>query len=148
MLTSPTSLTRLTLFFRVSEKIATPTSVVLMAGNAIVGFAWRGVVQQQLPAEAWNFWYVCIPVVVVGAPLGAYFIRQRTRQFVARLLYASIFVQFAAALVIVPQTSSLLIASSATFACGVCLFGSMALAGQKRLHQHQRDWSRNLGLEV
>ena len=58
--------TLLTLYFRVSEKVATPTSVVLMAGNAVVGFVWRGAVQRQLPLEAWNFWYVCIPVVVVG----------------------------------------------------------------------------------
>jgi len=135
--------TLLTLFFRVSEKVATPTSVVLMGGNAVVGFAWRGVVQQQLPIEAWNFWYVCIPVVVVGAPLGAYFIRQRTRQFVARLLYASIAVQFVAALVIVPQTASLVVASCLTFVFGICLFGSMALAGGKRLH-HETVTSESL----
>jgi uncharacterized membrane protein YfcA len=126
--------TLLTLLFRVNEKVATPTSVVLMAGNAVVGFAWRGLVQHQLPLEAWKFWYVCIPVVVVGAPLGAYFIRRRTRQFVARLLYASIIVQFVVALVIVPQTASLLAASCVTFVFGICLFGSMAFAGGKRLH--------------
>jgi uncharacterized membrane protein YfcA len=125
--------TLLTLFFRLSEKVATPTSVVLMAGNAVVGFAWRGWVQQQLPTEAWNFWYVCIPVVVVGAPLGAYFIRRRTRHFVAQLLYVSIMVQFVAAMMIVPQTASLLLASTATFAFGICLFGSMAMAGSKRM---------------
>lgn len=139
--------TLLTLYFRVNEKIATPTSVVLMAGNAMVGFAWRGVVQQQLPMEAWNFWYVCIPVVVVGAPLGAYFIRQRTRQFVASVLYASILVQFVAALVIVPQTAGLLLASSVTFALGMCLFGSMALAGSRRLHHEKTTLQSRLGRE-
>jgi uncharacterized membrane protein YfcA len=136
----------LTLLFRVSEKIATPTSVVLMAGNAIVGFAWRGVIQNQLPTEAWNYWYVCIPVVVAGAPMGAYFIRWRTRQFVARVLYASIVVQFAAALVIVPQTPSLLIVSGTTFGLGVCLFGSMALAGGKRRHREATALESRLGL--
>ena len=127
--------TLLTLYFRVSEKVATPTSVVLMAGNAVVGFVWRGAVQRQLPLEAWNFWYVCIPVVVVGAPLGAYLIRSRTRHFVARLLYASIVVQFAAALVIVPQTTTLLLTSTGTFASGICLFGCMTIAGSKRPHR-------------
>ena len=32
----------LVLRLRINEKIATPTSVVLMAGNAVVGFLWRG----------------------------------------------------------------------------------------------------------
>ena len=31
----------LTLLFRVTEKTATPTSVILMAGNTVVGFFWR-----------------------------------------------------------------------------------------------------------
>ncbi len=31
----------LTLLFRVSEKISTPTSVMLMAGNTMIGFAYR-----------------------------------------------------------------------------------------------------------
>ncbi|KAJ7335985.1 hypothetical protein OS493_013351 [Desmophyllum pertusum] len=31
----------LTLLFRITEKTATPTSVVLMAGNSLVGFYWR-----------------------------------------------------------------------------------------------------------
>ena len=33
----------LTLLFRVTEKTATPTSIVLMAGNTVVGFYWRQV---------------------------------------------------------------------------------------------------------
>ena len=37
------SFSMLTLLFRVSEKTATPTSVVLMAGNTVVGFYWRQV---------------------------------------------------------------------------------------------------------
>lgn len=31
----------LTLLFRISEKVATPTSVVLMSANSMVGFFWR-----------------------------------------------------------------------------------------------------------
>jgi hypothetical protein len=39
-------------------------------------------------------------------------------------------------MVIVPQTASLLFASTVTFAFGICLFGSMAMAGRKRT-QHE-----------
>jgi uncharacterized membrane protein YfcA len=126
--------TLLTLYFRVCEKVATPTSVVLMAINAVVGASYCAA-QQRLAPEALNYWYVCIPVVVVGAPLGAYFIHQRTRHFIAKLLYVSILVQFAAALLIVPQTPALLAFSAATVIAGALLFAQMAVAGKSRLER-------------
>ena len=125
--------TLLALFYRVSEKVATPTSVVLMAGNALVGVLYRGGLQHQLDASAVSYWYACVPVVVIGAPLGAYYIRQRTRQFIASLLYVSIIVQFLAALWIVPQTAPLLLFSAATLLVGLLLFAQMAAAGSTRL---------------
>jgi uncharacterized membrane protein YfcA len=125
--------TLLTLYFRVSEKVATPTSVILMASNALVGFFWCGVVRHRIAAEAWDYWYVCIPVVVLGAPLGAYFIRQRTRHFIARLLYFSIIAQFVGALLVVPQSQSLIIFSSATISVGILAFSVLSVAGARRL---------------
>ncbi len=122
----------LTLMYRVDEKVATPTSVVLMAGNALTGFFWQGVVSGGMTQMAWQYWHACVPVVVVGAPLGAYLIRQRTRHFVARLLYASILAQFLAALLIVPQSSTL-VATSATTACvGLLFFLAISSAGNRR----------------
>jgi hypothetical protein len=126
--------TLLTLFFRISEKIATPTSVVLMASNALVGAIYSGA-QGQLATEAINYWYVCVPVVVVGAPIGAYFIHQRTRQFIARLLYLSIIIQFVGALWIVPQSPGLLLFSAATAILGMAIFARMAIAGEKKQAQ-------------
>ena len=68
----------LTLLARLSERVATPTSVILMASNAVVGFIWQGPVRGVIAADSWSFWYVCVPVVVFGAPLGARFIRGRS----------------------------------------------------------------------
>lgn len=56
----------LTLLFRVSEKVATPTSVVIMAINTCVGFFWRGLIQNQIEIESWRYFAVCIPVVVIN----------------------------------------------------------------------------------
>ena len=61
----------LTLLFRVSEKTATPTSVVLMGLNTALGFAYRQFVQGGVEHHAWGFLAVCAPVVVIGAPLGS-----------------------------------------------------------------------------
>ena len=60
----------LTLFFRVSEKTATPTSVVLMAGNTVVGFYWRQVMMEAIDIDSYHYLAVCAPIVVLGAPLG------------------------------------------------------------------------------
>lgn len=123
----------LVLRLRINEKVATPTSVVLMAINATVGFAWKGLAGPGMAADAWNYWWVCVPIVVVGAPFGARFIRDRSRFFVAGLLYVAIVVQFVAALLIVPQTPKLLTFAAAVFAGGVLTFRWMANRGVRRL---------------
>lgn len=120
----------LVLTFRIDEKVATPTSVVLMASNAVVGFAWRGLfAAETIPAEAWGYWWAAVPVVVVGAPLGARVIAGRSRMFVVRLLAASIVAQFVGALVILPTPPALLLFSGAVIAGGLLLFGAMARLG-------------------
>jgi len=133
--------TLLTLFFRLSEKISTPTSVILMALNAVVGFAWSGGIRHQLDPQAWDYFYVCIPVVVVGAPLGAWFINSRTRRFIAGLLVLSIAVQFGCSLAIIDQSPQLLAFSTATMVGGFLLFAVLMRAGTKRavgLEVHSR----------
>mmetsp|Transcript_15140 Transcript_15140/g.19849 ORF Transcript_15140/g.19849 Transcript_15140/m.19849 type:complete len:394 (-) Transcript_15140:478-1659(-) len=61
----------LTLLFRVSEKVATPTSVLLMAGNTCIGFLYREFGMGGAEPESYKYLLVCIPIVVLGAPLGS-----------------------------------------------------------------------------
>lgn len=123
----------LVLVFRVSERVATPTSVVLMGVNALIGALYQNFLgPTELSPEAWNYWWVCVPVVVVGAPLGAQFIRTRSRLFIARMLIASIAVQFVAALLIVPQSAALLGFSTLVFLLGLAIFSAMSWLGTKR----------------
>ncbi|VDM43200.1 unnamed protein product [Toxocara canis] len=61
----------LTLLFRVTEKVATPTSVVLMAVNTCVGFFWRQLIMCDVSDLAWEYFQVSVPVVVIFAPLGS-----------------------------------------------------------------------------
>lgn len=123
----------LVLRLRICERVATPTSVVLMGWNALVGTLWKGGVRGALHEDAWNYWWVCVPIVVVGAPLGAQFIRNRSRLFISSLLYASIAIQSVAALIIIPQTPKLLLFAGAVFAAGILFFRSMANRGVRRL---------------
>ena len=61
----------LALLFRVSETPATPESVVLMDVNTTVGFLWQEFGMGGVEAGVWPFLWVCMPIIVVGAPLGA-----------------------------------------------------------------------------
>ena len=111
-----------TLKYRLSEKVATPTSVVLMAFNAVLGFALHALVLQDMQPEAYRFWWVSIPVVVFGAPLGAYVVSRVPRLYLASLLYTVIVVQFVSALWIIQPAVPLLLFSTAVFGFGVVLF--------------------------
>ncbi len=123
----------LTLRFRVCEMIATPTSVVLMASNALVGFLWKSTLGGGMEPAAWTYWWACVPIVVVGAPLGARFIRDRSRLFVASILYVSIAIQFVAGILIIPQTTRLAGYSALVFGIALLGFHWMARGGVKRL---------------
>lgn len=89
----------LTLVFRVSEKVATPTSVVLMATNAILGFfyqASRGVIVSQ----TWIYLGACAAIVPLGAPSGAFISAFLHRQVLACFVYFTDTAQFILACVV------------------------------------------------
>jgi uncharacterized membrane protein YfcA len=119
----------LVLGYKMSEKVATPTSVILMASNALFGFFFKTFALGGMSPEAWNYWWVCVPIVVVGAPLGARFIKDRSRHFVAGFLYTAISLQLLAALLIIQQTVPLLLTAAATFIGGSLAFRIMARKG-------------------
>lgn len=112
----------LVLQHRLDIRIATPTSVVLMAGNAVIGILLRLLDAQPIDPVTWNYWLVSIPIVVVGAPLGAIFISARSYRFVAALLCTTISAQFIGALLIVPQSRESIMLTALTFAVGYLLF--------------------------
>lgn len=142
----------LTLSFNIDEKIATHTSVVLMGINAAVGTLWRllGATQTSFEAmgaitlppvspEVWNYWYVCIAIVVVGAPMGARLASRVSRMTVVYFLLVSIVVQFLGALFIVPwQALGLGWLMVVSFAGGSVLFALLYSSGRYlRLNRRQ-----------
>ena len=130
----------LTLLFRVSEKIATPTSVVLMAVNTVVGFYWRGVMSSQpISTEAWEFLIVCVPVVVLGAPLGSVLGSHFHRQVLAAFIYIIDIAALVGAYVIVPLTPALIGASVGIIIGGFIFFMIMTYVGQRILRDIERE---------
>ncbi|MCG8310186.1 MAG: sulfite exporter TauE/SafE family protein [Cytophagales bacterium] len=125
------SFSYVTMRYHLSEKVATPTSVIVMAFNSIVGFFLHAVIIKDFGQAELNYWLVCIPVVVIGAPVGAYFINRRTRGFIARFLYLVILVQFVGALFIIKPGEALLYFSIAAFAFGMIVFFGFAWLSKK-----------------
>lgn len=92
------------LLFRLSEKVSTPTSVVLMAFNSLAGFALHVFFIGGFNAQVESYWLAAIPVVVVGAPLGAYFCTRLNNKTIAMLLIALILLELISSLSLIPLT--------------------------------------------
>lgn len=101
------SFATLTLLFRISEKVATPTSVCLMAVNTVVGFTWRQFYMGGVAPDSWEFLAVCVPVVVFGAPFGSVLGSYCHRLVLAAFVYITDTVQIIAAYVIVNSDGNL-----------------------------------------
>ena len=96
------------LLFRMSEKVATPTSVILMAFNAIAGFALQVWFFQDFNPTVESYWLAAIPVVVVGAPLGAMLCSLMARETIAYLLITLILIELITSLVLIPLTPTII----------------------------------------
>jgi len=64
------------LYFRLDLKLATQTSVLVMAANALVGTTIQGFVFNDISPEVRQLWLIAAPVVIIGAPLGAVICRR------------------------------------------------------------------------
>jgi uncharacterized membrane protein YfcA len=77
-----------TVTFRVTEKVATPTSVILMAVNTITGFFWRAnMTNEGCEREAWLYLAAAVPISAICGPCGAMFASYTHRQVQAALIY-------------------------------------------------------------
>jgi len=150
------SFSALTLLFRVSEKVATPTSVVLMAGNTIVGFAYRQFGMGGVEEDAWGFLLVCAPIVVFGAPFGSFLGSHFHRLTLAGIIYFIDAAQLAGALYVVRpwtdhKTSTplhLSLTSLAMFVGGMVFFRLLAYFGLKLMSHVEEELTEEHALEL
>jgi uncharacterized membrane protein YfcA len=93
-----------------------------MASNAIIGFILHTTVTNSFQTEAFEYWMVSIPVVIFGAPIGAYVINFFNRKTIASLLILIIIVQFVSAMFIIRPDARLIMFSLLIFIAGLFLF--------------------------
>ncbi|MEM9215559.1 MAG: sulfite exporter TauE/SafE family protein [Cyanobacteria bacterium P01_F01_bin.150] len=97
------------LLFRINEKVATPTSVILMAINAFSGLVLEQFVFQSFVEPASSYFVAAIPVVVVGAPLGALLCQRLSRQTIVNILVSLIAIEFFSSMLLIPLHFSTLL---------------------------------------
>lgn len=109
----------LTLAFGINEKVSTPTTVVIMGLNSVVGFFVHGVVLQDI-GIAWEYWLVCVPVVCLGAPLGAWVAGRVSRDAIIYLLLGLITLELVTTLLLLPFTAAMVTFAWVTIIiCGI-----------------------------
>lgn len=58
-----------------------------MAINTCIGFAWRQLIMNEISIDAWEYLAVCVPIVVIFAPLGSFVASHVHRLVLAWLIY-------------------------------------------------------------
>ena len=95
------------LLFGLCEKVSTPTSVILMAINAVVGFILHLFFVGDFIEPVTNYWLASVPVVVVGAPTGAMLCNLMGRKTISRILMSLILTELVSSLLLIPLNAKL-----------------------------------------
>ncbi len=104
----------LVLLFRVSEKIATPTTVIMMTVVSIAAALSHLLLLHDVSAKVTGYWLAAAPVVVVFAPIGAVICSRISRDAVWRTLIVLIAAELVSTIVLVPFTPLLAATAGAT----------------------------------
>ena len=88
----------MTIYYRINEKVAVPSSVIIMTIETLLGFFLHAGIIKDFQTESFEMWLVCIPFVAVFAPLGAFVISKVPRKAIASFLIFILIVQFLGAM--------------------------------------------------
>jgi len=91
----------LTLAFGIHEKVSTPTTVTIMGINALVGTILRVGFVHDI-GITWDYWLVAAPVVILGAPFGAWCMSKMPRDWLIIFLEVLIAAELITTLYLVP----------------------------------------------
>lgn len=112
----------MTIYYRINEKVATPSSVIIMTIETLLGFFLHAQIIGDFQPEAFDMWLACIPVVIFFAPLGAFVISKLPRKRVATFLYLILITQFFGAIWVIKPTLPQLGLCAITLLVGLSTF--------------------------
>ncbi len=113
------------LLFGLCEKVSTPTSVILMAINAVVGFLLHKYFIGDFVEPVTNYWIAAVPVVVVGAPTGAILCSLWKRKTIARILICLISLELVSSFLLIPLRAIVIFSSLFMFVMFLSIYSWM-----------------------
>ncbi|MBC7885328.1 MAG: sulfite exporter TauE/SafE family protein [Saprospiraceae bacterium] len=108
----------LVIYYKVNEKVATPSSIVIMTIETIAGFALHALIMKDIIQQTYDMWLSCIPIVIFFAPLGAFLVHKISRVSFTNFLYFIFLLQYIGAMFVIRPD---LIKSALSI--GIILFG-------------------------
>jgi uncharacterized membrane protein YfcA len=116
----------MTIYYGVSEKVATPSSVIIMTIETLLGFFLHAQIVKDFQPAAFEMWIACVPLVVFFAPLGAFVVSKLPRKRIAQFLYIILIVQFFGAMWVIKPGGMKLIMCIVVLALGLGVFRYLA----------------------
>lgn len=121
----------LVIYYKVNEKVATPSSILIMTIETIIGFALHGLVLGDISRLSYEMWLSCIPIVIFFAPLGTYFMSKLSRSGFNNFLYLIFFLQYIGAMYVIRPDAYKIFLSLSIIVAGMLLF--FYLSTRKRI---------------
>ena len=112
----------LVIYFKVNEKIATPSSIIIMTFETIIGFFWHHMIFDDISEKSYNMWLSAIPIVVFFAPLGTYLMNKTPRKQYNTFLYTLFIVQYIGAIFVMKPKGENLILTTGVILTGLIVF--------------------------
>ncbi len=112
----------MTIYYRINEKVAVPSSVIIMTIETLLGFFIHAGVVKDFSRSSFEMWLVCVPFVAVFAPLGAYVLSKVPRKAGATFLSVILVIQFFGAMWAVKPTGWQLVMCLAVLLAGLGIF--------------------------
>uniref|UniRef100_A0A914X9E7 Uncharacterized protein n=1 Tax=Plectus sambesii TaxID=2011161 RepID=A0A914X9E7_9BILA len=134
----------LTLLFSINEKIATQTSIILIANNVLVGFFWRAKINETISQLAWEYWLCAAPVAALTGPMGSFLGSFVHRQTLACAVYLLETVAIIGGFIIVKPGIGLTIACAAIVIGGFGFFYCLSKIGIALLRTYPDEKQKNI----
>lgn len=116
----------MTIYYRINEKVAIPSSVIIMTIETLLGVCLHSLLIKDFQQEAFEMWLVCVPFVAFFAPLGAYVVNKVPRKAAATFLYIILIVQFFGAMWVLKPDGMHLLLSLSVLVAGLLFFTFLA----------------------
>ncbi len=114
------------IFYKVNEKVTTPSSIIIMTIETIFGFALHALFLKDIHETSYNMWLSCIPIVIFFAPLGTYIMSKISNKTFSNFLYLIFLIQYLGAIYVIRPGWVLSLLSLMIIISGMLLFSFLS----------------------